>query len=74
MRILDLCSFRPYTKKEMLFRVGVTNQTANIRNVINPLILAGCLAPVEEDKSKSRNVRYEITVRGVVCLRYQQSK
>ena len=74
LKILDLCSFHPYSKKEMLLMIGVTDQTANIRNIINPLILAGCLAPIEEDKSKSRKVRYEITVRGLECLRFRQSK
>lgn len=74
LKILDLCSFRPYSKKEMLQMVGVTNQTTNIKNIINPLILAGCLSPVEEDKLKSRKIRYEITARGLVCLRFHQSK
>lgn len=30
-------------KKEMLHLIGVTYQTANVRNIINLLIQAGCL-------------------------------
>jgi len=37
LRILELCMVEPHTKKEMLIMVGVTNQTTNIRNIINPL-------------------------------------
>ena len=44
-------------KKEMLHLIGVTYQTVNVRNIINPLIQAGCLAPIEDDKSKLRNVQ-----------------
>ena len=73
LRILELCVAEPRTKKEMLLMVGVTNQTTNIRNIINPLIVSGCLAPVEEDRSKYRNVRYEVTSRGQKYLRYRQS-
>ena len=73
LKILGLCSSSPRTKKEMLLSVGVTNQTTNVRSIINPLIVSDCLAPVEEDKSKSRNVRYEATARGQAYLRYRQS-
>lgn len=73
LKILGLCNDKPRTKKEMLLLVGVTNQTTNVRNIINPLILAGCLAPIEDDKSKLRNVRFEATARGLEYLRYQQS-
>ena len=68
-----LCEYESHTKKEMLQMIGVTNQTANVRSIINPLIQAGCLAPVEEDKSRSRNVRYVATARGQEYLRYRQS-
>ena len=62
-KILKLCSIGSHTKKEMLHLIGVTYQTANVRNIINPLIQAGCLAPIEDDKSKLRNVRFEATAK-----------
>lgn len=64
LKVLALCVDDPHTKKEMLIAVGVTNQTANVRSIINPLILSGYLAPMEDDKSKLRNVRFEATVLG----------
>ena len=73
LKILSLCELATHTKKEMLIMIGVTNQTANVRSIINPLIQAGCLAPIEEDKSKSRNVRYATTARGLEYLRQQKS-
>lgn len=73
LKVLVLCAAGSRTKKEMLQMVGVTNQTVNVRSIINPLIQAGCLAPIEEDQSKSRNVRYAATARGLEYLRQQQS-
>ena len=73
LRILELCISNPHTKKEMLLMVGVTNQTTNVRSIINPLIVSGCLVPIEEDRSKHRNVRFATTSRGQDCLRYRQS-
>ena len=73
LRILELCVPEPRTKKEMLLMIGVTNQTTNVRNIINPLIAFECLAPVDEDRSKHRNVRYEVTSRGQKYLRYRKS-
>lgn len=73
LKILELCNISPRTKKEVLLLVGVTNQTTNVRSIINPLIVTDYLAPVEKDKSKSRNVRYEATARGQEYLRYRQS-
>lgn len=43
------------------------------RNIINPLIQAGCLAPIEDDKSKLKNVRFEATAKGLEYLRNRQS-
>lgn len=59
LNALMLCKGGPLTKKEILLGVGVTNQTVNVRNIINPLISAGCLAIVDEDREKVRNVRYK---------------
>ncbi len=68
LKALNLCNDKPHTKKDILLMIGVTHQTINVRNIINPLISAGCLSPLEEDKKKSRNVRYEITARGKAYL------
>lgn len=73
LKMLVLCKEGALTKKELLRLVGVTDQTNNVRNLINPLILSGCLAPVDEDKTKSRNVRFETTAKGQEYLRYHQS-
>ena len=73
LKILLLCKLESHTKKEMLQMIGVTNQTANVRSIIKPLIQAGCLAPVEEDRLSLRNVRYEATECGLEYLRYRQS-
>lgn len=64
LKALMLCANECRTKKELLLMIGVTNQTTNFRNIISPLISAGCLAPIKEDREKVRNVRYELTVRG----------
>lgn len=74
LKVLALCSIESRTKKEMLHMIGVTNQTINVRGIINPLIRAGCLAPIEDDKSKRRNVRFETTAIGLEYLRNVQSK
>ena len=74
LKVLVLCSFGSHTKKEIFHMIGVTNQTANVRSIINPLIQAGCLAPIEDDKSKLRNVRFGATMRGLEYLRNLQSK
>lgn len=58
LTVLMLCKNEPRTKREILQSVGVTNQTVNVRNIINPLISFGCIAPVDEDRGKTRNVRY----------------
>lgn len=71
--VLLLCERESHTRKEMLQMIGVTNQTANVRNIINPLIQTGCLAPIDEDKSRSRNVRYMATAKGLEYLRQQST-
>ena len=50
LKVLSLCLDSVYSKRELLLTIGVTNQTLNVRNIINPLLKAGCLAPIEEDK------------------------
>lgn len=73
LRILELCMIEPRIKKEMLLKVGVTNQTTNVRSIINPLIASGCLTPVEDDRTKHRNVRFVLTSRGQEYLRIRHS-
>ncbi len=70
LKILALCVDDAYTKKELLLKIGVTAQKLNVRNIINPLISAGCLTPHDEDHEKVRNVMYCITARGIECLRF----
>ena len=71
LNVLLLCKDEAHTKKEMLLGIGVTNQTVNVRNIINPLISSGCLAPVKEDYAKFRNIRYIVTDRGRKYLDYR---
>ena len=71
LRALKLCNLEDLTKKEILLRLGVTNQTLNVRNIINPLIISGCLEPIDADRSKSRNIHYKTTARGQEFLKYQ---
>lgn len=72
LNVLALCKDEPHTKKDILAGVGVTNQTINVRNIINPLIFAGCLAPVDVDQKRVRNVRYIVTDRGREYLDYRE--
>lgn len=73
LKVLRLCVDEHHTKKELLLKIGVTNQTLNVRGIINPLIRAGCLAPIEDDKNASRNVHYKVTDRGKEYLKHIQS-
>ncbi len=36
LKILAFCTDNPHTKKDLLLKVGVTIQTINVRNIINP--------------------------------------
>ena len=73
LKVLVLCENDALSKKEMLLLLGVTYQTHNVRNIINPLIDSGCLKPIDDDKSKSRNIHYKTTVRGQEYLKSQAS-
>ena len=68
LSVLRLCAEGACTKRDLLISIGVTNQTINVRNIINPLITSGCLAPIDEDRGKIKNVRYGLTSRGVELL------
>ena len=74
LKALTLCVNEPHTKKELLLMIGVTNQTINVRNIINPLISVGCLAPIDEDRERIKNVRYGITARGREYLNYHSDQ
>lgn len=74
LTLLRLCISGSYTKRELLTRIGVTNQTNNVRSIIKPLIEYGCLAPCLEDKDRHRNVRFVATETGKAYLDYLSSK
>lgn len=74
LRALDLCAKEPHTKRELLLMIGVTYQTNNVRKIINPLVTAGCISPVDEDQKRVRNVRYKITDRGREYIGYYSSR
>ena len=74
LNALVLCIGGPITKKDLLLGIGVTNQTINLRNIINPLIASGCIAPISEDRNRTRNIRYEITARGRDFVNYRSIK
>lgn len=69
LKALELCQDTPLTKKEILYALGVTYQTVNVRNIINPLIQAGYLSPSDGDSIKTRNVRYGLTSQGREVLK-----
>lgn len=69
LKVLELCSDGAYTRKEILSSLKVTNQTVNVRNIINPLLESDLLAPIVEDRLKRRNVRYHTTEAGLLYLK-----
>jgi len=71
--VLRLCIDNKCTNKELLTQVGVTNQTNNVRSIINPLIDLGLLTPVVEDMNRVRNIRYMTTERGKAYLDYRKT-
>ena len=73
LNVLLLCLVGPKTRKEMLLLIGATYQTNNVRNIINPLVDSGCLVPIEEDRAKTRGVKYELTERGREYLKIHSS-
>ena len=74
LKVLIVCEESALRTKDIFFEIGVTNQTNNVRNIINPLIEAGCLTVVEEDEGKRRNRRYTATSRGKEYLHFYLSK
>lgn len=74
LAVLQLCAQDSYCKKVLLQMIGVTNQTLNVRNIINPLIKSGCIAPIAEDKDKVKSVRYAATERGLDYLKLKKNE
>lgn len=68
LSVLRLCAEGACAKRDLLISIGGTNQTINVRNIINPLITSGCMAPIDEDREIIKNVRYGLTSRGVELL------
>lgn len=67
--ILGFCFNQELTKKEIFERLGLTNQTNNVRTNITPLIRNGLLA-MSIAKPSSKNQKYTITRLGSEFLRY----
>ena len=74
LAVLRLCAQDSYCKKVLLQMIGVTNQTLNVRNIINPLIKSGCIEPIAEDKDKVKSVRYAATERGLDYLKLKKNE
>ena len=56
------------TKNELLTHIGLTNQTKNVRDYLEPLIECELLARTIPDSPTSRNQRYVITEKGKKLL------
>ena len=70
LEILRLCGVSPHRKKDLLEKVGVTNQTNNVRILIEPLLTEELIWPHEDDAARIRGVRYVITAKGRAYLEY----
>lgn len=67
--IMGFCLNQELTKKEIFARLGLTNQTNNVRTNILPLIKNGLLA-MSVAKPSSRHQKYTVTKLGSDFLRY----
>lgn len=74
LSIMKLCSDLPMQKKELLKAIGVTNQTNNVRTIINPLLTEELIWPCAEDTNKVYGVRYVLTAKGKAYLEYKLSQ
>lgn len=73
LKIIELCSIRPMRKKDMMEAIGVTNQSNNVRTIVDPLLTEELIWPCAEDASRVRGVRYELTAKGKAYLIYINS-
>ena len=55
--IVNFCSV-PRTSREILDRLGMSNQTKNRERYITPLVIAGYLQMTNPENPKTRNQRY----------------
>lgn len=67
--ILGMCANQVLTKKEIFGKLGLTNQTNNVRNNLTPLLDRGLVTMVMA-KPSSRNQKYTATNAGRELLRY----
>lgn len=67
--VLGFCSDQELTKKEIFERLGLTNQTNNVRTNIVPLIKNGLLA-MSIARPSSKNQKYSATRLGSSFLEY----
>lgn len=73
LRIIGLCKNSPMRKKDMMAAVGVTNQSNNVRAIIDPLLTEELIWPCAEDAKRVRGVKYELTSKGEAYLTYLES-
>lgn len=73
LRIMELCSVSALSKKDMMLALGVTDQTNNVRAIVDPLLTEELIWPCAEDSKKVRGVRYELTTKGKAYMKYIKS-
>jgi len=56
-KILDFCKI-PKSRKEIFEMLGVSNQSKNFKNIIEPLLKNGSLSMTNPDNPKCRNQKY----------------
>ena len=66
--ILCLLNDAEMTRTDLLSRLGLSNETRNVRRHLDPLIDAGLVERTIPDKPTSRLQRYRITDAGRTCL------
>lgn len=74
LRVIELCATTPMSKKDLMAAVGVTNQTNNVRAIVDPLLTQELIWPYKEDNNRVRGVRYVLTAKGHAFLTYVQSQ
>jgi len=74
LKIIELCSASPMNKKQMMAAVGVTNQSNNVRAIVDPLLTEELIWPCPEDSAKVRGVRYVLTAKGQAFLKFLRSR
>ncbi len=68
IEILNICR-TPQKRKDILRKIGLTNQTKNFQNNILPLIQEKYLELTIPDKPKSKNQKYQTTSEGIDIIK-----